>query len=830
MNDEEKRIIEEQLAPLVRSGKCALYLGAGFSASTPTRAGYAVPTSTVLAQDIATWLGFDQEVTADDLPKLFALAEKDPDRDFAKFLRERFLDTKPWPWQTIPFCYWWRSVITTNIDDIVEQSIQTLRARGIGHPQFEMFGHLDARPPVLNPAAPPVVFLHGSANKMQDGFVFGRSQYARFSRKQPDWLNDAALQLHYGHCLIVGSRLEESDLDSALIHREEVHGESSRPNWIVTRSLTELDRRSYESRNIFPIQAEAEEFFDVLADLCAPPTVNEFIESLGFAKVAKPSKLASFGWFASEFEEASSAYHDAAEDYGVISKFAQGAEPEWYYFQKGVVAEFGYYKEAKQLGEDLLKRSAPCALVVTGKVGSGKSACAMWIAREFAEGGILTYRYVGSSGIDIEHVWNVLKELEKPIVILVDDASEYFYAVTELSRRLNAEKKGLPVLFVLEDRIDDWSRNSHQLIRSELQVVEFSIPQLNVENAQLLVVILRKLGCKNPSIANGSVAAAAEFVVQAEHGYAGDLMATMYDVFLGRDFEEKISEEFSEIESDLAKQWFEYLNVVSAVDLPLPVYYVRELFGVNVYDMLPLLSGELESRVRRYPNRLEIGVRHKRIAEHNLVENISDERRYELFVSLLKVVSTKFSVKTINEHPLPYRIYKKLLSHRYLLEKAFRGRPDLIASIYEAVQICFSQDGIFWLQFGSFLLDEGRVDEAIDAIRHGNQVYSGSFQIEHALANALLQRYLANPTRSYDDYEEAIGLLEAQIEIRGAGDPYPVNTLLEALLRIDREVGDLDLYQERVMDRVVKIGDSHHLHNRHYRRVREDIMALRAKN
>lgn len=248
MDDVLKKIIKEEIAPKVQNGEITLFLGAGLSIGTPSLNGLGVPSSGELIQRICAEAGYTDGADKVDLQDAFGLGQDDID-DFDNFLISNFNVTDVKDWQKSICRYWWRAIFTTNIDNVIDFSINELKKENTTYPEYQVFNYRDPEPLSFMPTMPPVVYLHGSVNNMDDGFVFDSVSYADNTVRQNEWIRLCSLHITRGGCLFVGSTFKESDIEVAIRQRqiwEDVTGVMS-PNWIVLRNFTPLERKNMKN-------------------------------------------------------------------------------------------------------------------------------------------------------------------------------------------------------------------------------------------------------------------------------------------------------------------------------------------------------------------------------------------------------------------------------------------------------------------------------------------------------------------------------------------------------------------------------------------------------
>ena len=202
-------------------------------------------------------------------------------------------------------------------------------------------------------------------------------------------------------------------------------------------------------------------------------------------------------------------------------------------------------------------------------------------------------------------------------------------------------------------------------------------------------------------------------------------------------------------------------------------------------DVSKCLAAELAGVLVAHPKAGAVKCRHRIIAQYYFDNCIARSGNVLMIVGILEFLSRKFTIEDIRLHPLPYRIYKEIISFEFLYESFFpkaSRRADTERTYHEA-QRFFGQDGVFWLHFGRYYRKTKRWDESIDCFRTGLNFYD-SFQTRHSLGTALLEKYIAGGCEDWALYEEGTQLLETERARRGVLDTYPTTTLLSLLIRV----------------------------------------------
>ncbi len=780
-----KKIIEEEIVPLIEQGKMALFVGAGFSIGVPTIGGMTVPSSGQLIDRILRPLNYsDDDIENAELGDAFAIGQ-DAISNFPQFLRENFNVKTPHEWQTNFVRYWWRRIYTTNVDNCLQKSSRSIQKNlGEDSPRYANYNFVDRASIEVDPVEIPIVSLHGTVEHINKGFVFDSIEYADASVRQSDWLRDVGLNISHGHCLFLGSRFNEPDIETALRQRKlwENSEDFSHPNWIVLRKIDRAKREWYEKRNIVPICCEIEEFCEYVNQKVKTITAGRYLRQFA-PHIGLGDRLAG-GWFVKSFDYVADMLLKGKNKTGVLSRFFTGENPSWYYLANEVPAVFSAAEKIVKFINGVSDRKEKVFLVaVTGGVATGKTTSCLVALSEVSEFNKAVYSFNPMSGIDVDFLWESLKDAKGIIVLYFDKASEYFFAINEIAKRIHERNVSVQVVFVVEERQFHYKQNVRHLNEFSTDCIcPISLDEIDKGDATALYKKLKYYGMATGPLDGLIEGKAVELIVNKDRGFRGDLLATLCEVTSHDRFDHKIRDEYGDFSSQKNKEVYESICIVSSIGLPLPLVYLCEIQNMSMAVLLGVLAGELFGKI--HVSGSNVSVRHSGIADYIVYHLMEDQVKAERIIDLNRILSSKFSIEDIRKHPLSYRIYKNTLSYRYLTSKiSGPERFDLIHGIYSSCQTYFNEDGIFWLQYGRFMEKNSLLDDALHCLRKGLGLYN-SFQIRHALGDVLLKKYVVDGAQDEGLYEEGVEFLENEMQERGSTDPYVPSTFADRLLDV----------------------------------------------
>ncbi|WP_431078085.1 SIR2 family protein [Pseudomonas siliginis] len=827
LDNDARHIIDAEIIPKLQTGDLALFLGAGISIGTPCINGLGIPSTSDLIKRICEAAGYPPtEAELTDLPTAFGVGQDDID-NFENFLISNFHSTKIHPWHSDIFKLWWRIVFTTNIDNIPHEALVQNKQHTNKYPDYKIYNYKDTEPVHSLPTSPPLVFLHGNIGSMSDGFVFDSVSYATNTVRQSDWMTKCALHIEYGNCLFVGSKFKESDIEAAIRARSTSDSFNKREqSWIVLRSFTQMERSHYIKKGITPIAAEASDFFDYLKSKVEYISPEKFLKRKAPYLVDAPNR--SIGWFTDNFEHVPTRLTQALKQRGPHSRFYMGDLPEWFYIAHKAPATLPAQREIESEIANFLNSEEKCKLIaVTGPLGSGKTTACMMAAAELAKNHVNVHNFYGLNGIEIEHLWNTIKDTRGLFCLVIDAAYEHFYAINAIFERVMNRPIACKFCVIVEERTRQFERNKHHF-SSPLnnQICQVKVEKLNLSSASRLYEKSFELGIRFEKLLGKTKQQAVREIIDFDHGYKGDLLATLYDLSSRQSYREKLAEEYQEIENIEAVEVYQTVALVTAARLPLPLNFICESHNLTVPALDRIISEGLRDKIHTHGVSMGISARHHSIAEYHLAYNIPAEQIKVRLINLMKCLAPKFTIQDIKHHPLSYKIYKSTLSFHYLTETLFRGKKNYphIHEVYSFCQTLFASDGVFWLQYGRFLEKDSDIEGAIHCFRKGLGLYD-SFHVRHALGQTLLKQYIKLGLSNRDLYEEGISILQQEIDTRGHNDVYPYTSLGQCLIHILKENPD-DAEAFSALKSVVNRGLKHHKADNVFMEVVKDYMKL----
>lgn len=811
LNQEAKKIIDKEIIPKMETGDLTLFLGADVFAGTPSINGKGIPSNDELIKRIFDAAGYPpEEALQTDFPTAFS-AGQDDIINFDNFLKSNYTASSVHTWQADIFKLWWKTIFTTSIDNIANEAVAQNKKASLSYPNYKLYNYSDNEPVHGLPTSPPIVYLHGTITEISSGILIDGISYGVTSSKQSEWLAKCALNIEYGNCLFIGSKFKGSAIDTAIRSRNSTDSFNSKePSWVVAESFTKIEQNHYIKKGITPVVADADEFFSYLKSQTTHLSPEKFLKRK--APYLVDSGNRSSGWFSENFEHVSTEVTLAGKQSGPFSRFYMGDLPGWFYVSHNVPAILPAHKAIVSEVNTFLISDSKCRLIaVTGPLGSGKTTACMMAAAELSANHLNVHYFNGLNGIEIEHLWNTIKDTRGLFCLVVDAAYEHFYAINAVFDRIMDRPTSCRLCVIVEERTRQFERNKHHFMSSQQDNIrQIKVESLNLASATKLYDKSFKLGIRFEKLAGKTRRESIKEIIDFDKGYKGDLLATLYDLSSRKSYRDKLAEEYHEIDTQEAREVYQTVALVTAARLPLPLNFIAESHKISVSNLDRIISDGLRDKIHTHGVARGVSARHHSIAEYHLSYNIPPQEIKTRLIDLMTCLAPKFTIEDIKHHPLSYKIYRSTLSFHYLTETLFRGRKNYshIHEIYSNCQDLFASDGVFWLQYGRFLEKDGDIDGAIHCFRKGLGLYD-SFQVRHALGQTLLKKYIKSNCIERDLYEEGTDILLREIETRGLHDVYPYTSLGQCLIQIV-QIDSSDSEALGMLKTVVNRGLKHH--------------------
>lgn len=786
MRSEVEELIRTNVCPLIASGEASLLLGAGFSYKNPTKHS-ALPSGDELRDILLSQCGKAAGART-SLKDAYLLAQRKIP-DFDAFLESCFTVEKALPWQEKIFSYVWNRLYTTNIDNVLSVAYEQAKRTGKTAADFVFFNYVDPSIFGATIGSIPVVSIHGSIQRAKDGFIFSSLEYANATNKILDWHNELSAKMIVGGLIVIGNQLDEPDIEAHLASRNSKYINSNPgQNWIVMPNPDEIKHENYIAAGYKIIDATAEEFFKVVFATIKPKSIEDLLIETNSVIRQKFVNKQGMVWFKEAFNTVILEMEKARNQTGILRHFIMGAHPEWFYISNAAhAATQQIEKLTRAIAEQISANPTGVGILhVIGPAGSGKTTGIRASLATIVSTYPYVYEYDSENGIDVSLLGSMLESFTEKSIIVFYSAAEFYYAVDAVATRLRNKTKPY-CLFVLEDRTNDFNTNKRQIVNCKTFSTLFKFGQLEQEDAKSIVEKIDEHGVVLDKFSNFPLDKRVRLLLDKERGYGGDLLSALYSLTTHENFETKIYEEYHSVRDSAACNILNIVAMMNFLGFSPPINYVAGSLGLRVEDVETALQNDLSGVVIFSPNGNRINCRHRVVAEYYFTRFIANNGKVDNILGVLNYLSRQFTIDDIKLHPLPYQIYKKLISIDFLYDVYFPNsdRAKYTEKTYHEAQKWYGKDGVFWLHFGRFYRTIGELDNAIDCFRTGLNYYD-SFQTRHSLGTALLEKYIETNCVDEVCYGEGVQYLENERLQRGTTDSYPTSTLCNLLMKIRR--------------------------------------------
>ena len=281
----------------------------------------------------------------------------------------------------------WRRIFTFNIDHALEVAY----ASSLSLQTPQVFHFKDAYAEIRRQDEVPLIHLHGIVRSPDRGFVFSTSEYVRQMQEINPWMVVLTQFLPVDPFMIVGTSLDEVDLEYYLAHRTAVTARQDRgPSILVEPFPDTVTKRDCEKYNLFLVEGTAEAFLDYLDEkipnrptpLELVPPSSQDLFPIGTSRSIIMSFSADFDLVPTEAPLNKS-----------VSKFFYGHPPRWQDLSGELdISRFvtgDITREIEVRFADF--RRSDRILLVLDETGSGKTTVLRRIGYDFASQGVKVF-------------------------------------------------------------------------------------------------------------------------------------------------------------------------------------------------------------------------------------------------------------------------------------------------------------------------------------------------------------------------------------------------------------------------------------------------------
>jgi hypothetical protein len=742
-----------RLAASVRAGEYNLLIGAGVSLGSLGGDGRPLPTGKELTDELCK---LKDVRSGTNLQRVFELLN---DGEVKSQITDRFSNCKPGPAVLSIPKFPWRRIFTLNVDDALENAYK----QGGALQDFTTKNYRDAFEESRELTDVPIIHIHGYAKKPSDGYIFSRSAYVGQITKINSWMAVLADLLAVEPFIIVGTRLDEVDVDFYLAQRSQASSRKDMgPSIFAEPSPDALFLKDCEKHDLRPYRGNAEQFFEFLDREVSdrrPPIelVSEQGKSL-FPEKTEPKAIAKF---LSDFEVVPRIASENSGD----PRFLLGDQPTWCDLQSALDVSREASGSLSKAIETALRVSVgePQILYFDDETGGGKSTVARRLAFNFARQGTRTLLCSPLGRLEPAFTASMLDLIDDPLLIVVDNFADQVGPVADICHMM--EKRD--AVFFCSERS---YRNRY--IKQGLGG-SFSTPldarPLVPREAEALIKNYFQAGWIGESEAT-------ENPKRFARKLAGDPIAVACCRILNdfRPIDRIVSSLLDDANSVEKKRYV--TAALAQYCIKGGIRYdilVKSAGGYRLSDQMrvdhPLPLTFSEGRVKNYLVPLN-GVIGSQALE--TFARTEDDKLFEIFVDVANAIAPRVNRHTIKRRSPEARLAGRLFDYDQIAEHFLGAKAE---KFYSAVQLSWQWNSRYWEQVALLYVAKyfkspegpdalGYLETARQHARHAVSIEEHPFSYT-TLGKILLIQAQADPGVRQIAFEEAFGRLSQAIDL-----------------------------------------------------------------
>ena len=700
MTESDKKIIKD----ILENQNPYLYLGAGFSKGAKNKAGKEIPLGEVLKDILLECISNDDptlanEVKNKDLPTI-CQELKDLDQDlYINTVVNSLKGFSPTEHQEHITDYFWNSIFSVNIDDLVEQ---VFIKKKIPLQVFSKKQHNER----IKEKEQKLFKLHGSVNEPDSGIVFATSEYNDFIVDPQNFnLTKLIIALESNDFFVGGPEFNELELEYFLSVYRKKKTDLIKFNIIFINPYPSrsFQRKVQKNNNFTLLRISSDEFFDYIHEIKKDIQKKYY----NFKSLIKRCGFRSLEQVKEEFFE-----RDKSSLYA--TKLYFGSEPEWedltYNFIICYSGIINFYNAIKQKNARIN--------ILFGPLYSGKTAALKQIFALLSQTPEYLCLYSFDSCVNLDSIRKITKqvsnEVEK-IYLLYDDIGEYyslFNDVLEIDKRINII--GTAVFNV-------HSRKKYSLNASLTN--EFQIPdKLEKGDLQIIQQKFMEKGLAG-QYSNKSLLEWEKVINERE-----SIVSAMYSITNSNKFKSYYDNYF--INNKIVEDSNYKLLLICAFCYLMDIPYVKQYMLTSLnYSFLRKELEKLDDFIK-IMNDGAIRIRTKYIAESLVSIPDNDETIIELIINIC--ISISSLIKNTGRD-YDKNTYEYLTKYKYL-SNVLGFSNDQIQKIYKKLQPYYSEISYFWLQLGISEQHGNNFDYSLQHFKTALAINPNSYGIQHAIA------------------------------------------------------------------------------------------------
>lgn len=696
-----------------------LFLGAGINFGLYNKTNESFPLGQELSNMLCRDLLDDSELYNLPLEEAAEMVRyKIGEKELNNYLFKLFSSFKPGTAHLSLIQLPWDVIYTTNYDDLLEQSTNTLSINPAGNicPVFSYRENLTSF------SEEDILYykLHGCinfANTEEGRLILTNEDYRYYELHRRPLFRRLKQDLINKTFVFIGYSLKDHNFRNILDDcRNETETSVLPLSYVIWPDFTSTQEAFWKDKyNLKLIRSDGAHFLNELKNtwISQNRSVIPF-EERETKKHFQADETANFHKIAESY------YHlrpvDCTGYSNPVSLF-HGAEPTWADIRDKIAPERDVYWS---LFEALIPELSdptltPKSYLITGAAGTGKTTLIYSFVYDLAqEFNIFVLLHIPSTPLDVCMLIPFIEQNRNVrIVIVVRHASEY---ISEIERFIaEAKRNSLPVTFLLEERKNQWNIGINN-IKNNLNPIEFELGALTEDEIISILETLNKYNLLGKLTGSSSETQIKHFTALAHK----ELLVALRELTTESEFDEIVMDEYNKIPSDKAKEAYIYVSALGQFDLGIryeSLFRILDLSYNELYtEIFQPTEGVLISTEEVGKSRHNAGFR--LVARHPIIASVifdraasNDEKKYEIINNILSqmdpgyqedrrilfdIVRRRELVNTLTSFEMRRAVYDRLaaifpsnpyvLQHRSILEKELDFPEESLHYAREAIK------------------------------------------------------------------------------------------------------------------------------------------------
>lgn len=719
---------KEVLADLLANKNPVLFLGAGFSLGAVQHDGVTeIPGGGELARRlIEDLLGVPPtapeygELKGYSLSKLceYINTEKGSTQPLQDFITDIFKGARPAAFHKKLPKYAWKSIYTTNVDDIVETVYR--EAGGLLNVQnsrkYIEYGGRER-------GACRYYKLHGCVNNPDEGSVFSTANYIQSIQTQTDYrFNEFCIDILKEDFIFLGTAFDEINIDYYLKLYESA-GQSSRGRLIFVNAQPTLALKAKaRAMGALLIEWTAEKFLDFVCSLDMDREGGMYTERL-----LRTKNCFSMAYWREQY--------NGLKRYD--SRLYYGEAPNMY----DIIGDWDFISRiAADLADRIYGQDHSSCEIILGKRLAGKSCLGYRVLKLLEEKDVVTFTY-SPQRFEERTLEDSLRRLGagKKVAILIDEGAYFYPSIDRLIERM---PEGLVLTVIVTSRY-----TAHYKWRYRLRVpVHETKYQPEIDRA-FQKEILDKLE-RHASL--GALGGKSREERNAFFENNNDVFSSLARITNGEDFKVRYTEAIREAINarEDVKSLFTDLLIFDLCDLPYyPEPLVPLVYGRNAKDILNH-AGDFVMNLPRQGYKLR-----GTVYINDLRRFVGKETILRRVCAIARAIAPQVSEreksywKNMFESVTKVRTWCDELRLKPRELEAFRDMLMELKGVYSGISY-------YWIQLGLIEQRMGDYPRALTHFLQAQSIKPDSYSVLHAIARNYLKLANSKPKEALAEAQE----------------------------------------------------------------------------